>query len=84
MKWPGLVVSHAQTRWQLPAPQKYRLKVALPARFPQDAKPWGGLDSIQRDTRGKRRFPLEAGTIGGNMYLALYVQRVDATGWEDR
>ena len=67
-------------RWQLPAPQKYRLKVALPARFPQDAKTllWTGFHSAQR------RFPLEAGAIGGNMYLAAYVQRADATGWEDR
>jgi len=36
------------------------------------------------NTRGKRRFPLEAGAIGGKMCLAAYVQRVDATGWEDR
>jgi hypothetical protein len=84
MNRPGPVVSRVQTPLAVASAPNYRLKVALPARFPQDAKPCGGLDSIQRDTRGKRRFPLEAGTIGGNMYLALYVQRVDATGWEDR
>jgi hypothetical protein len=36
------------------------------------------------NTRGKRRFPLEAGAIGSKMYRAAYVQRVHATGWEDR
>src|SRR6202166_3613586 len=80
MKWPGLVVSRAQTRWQLPAPQKYRLKVALPARFPQDAKPWGGLDSIQRDTRGKRRFPLEAGHHRGQ-YVSGFVGPARGCDW---
>ena len=76
----GSVVSRVQSPPATASVPKYRLKVALPARFPQDAKTllWTGFHSAQR------RFPLEAGAIGGNMYLAAYVQRADATGWEDR
>ena len=38
MKLPGPVVSRAQTPLATASAPKYRLKVALPARFPQGAE----------------------------------------------
>jgi hypothetical protein len=49
MKWPGPVVSRTRTPPATASAQKYRLKVALPSRFPQDARTllWTGFHSAR-------------------------------------